>query len=70
MNSLKNEPRTIWQRTCYIGITLVIVGYVSFTNHERIGDVLQVIGAALIIVSKAMKWRQRRGGFKVNHSNT
>lgn len=61
---LIEEPRSIWKRMCQIGIILIVVGYISFSNYERVGDVLQIIGALMIIFSKYMKWKMRRGGLK------
>lgn len=56
----EEEPKSIWKRTCQLGIIFVIVGYVSFSNYERVGDILQVLGALMILMSKYMKWKERR----------
>lgn len=63
MHSIE-EPRSIWKRMCQIGIILIVVGYISFSNYERVGDVLQIVGALMIVLSKYIKWKEKRGSLK------
>lgn len=39
---------------CYIGIILIIVGYVSFTNHRDLGNLVTIVGALAIIINKTI----------------
>lgn len=41
-----NKKRIMW-----IGLILMIVGTFSFSNHEKHGDVLTLIGAVVILGS-------------------
>ena len=40
---------------CYLGLILIIVGYVSFSNHRDIGNLITVVGVLMIIVEKVRK---------------
>ena len=47
------------KRICYFGISLLIVGQVSFSNHPYWGDIITVIGALIVITMKIVLWRTR-----------
>ncbi len=55
---MDNEKRKKYDRACYIGMILIIVGYVSFSNHDRIGDVVILTGTLTIFISKWFKWKE------------
>ncbi|MEO9887186.1 MAG: hypothetical protein ABJR05_04170 [Balneola sp.] len=46
LNQTDNKKRIMW-----IGLLLMIVGTVSFSDHEKVGDVLTLIGALVILGS-------------------
>lgn len=45
------------KRICYFGMMLIITGSVSFTNYPRVGDVILLVGAVLVISMKIIQWR-------------
>jgi len=47
------------KRICYFGMMLVITGSVSFSNHPRVGDILVLVGAVIVITMKIIQWRNR-----------
>lgn len=67
---MDKETKKKWDRACYTGIILMIVGHVSFSNYERVGDALIMIGTCTIMVSKFVKWRGRRANLRMDQSNT
>ena len=44
LNQTDNKKRIMW-----VGLILMIVGTVSFSNHERFGDILTLTGAIVIL---------------------
>lgn len=56
---MRRKVRIEIDRICYLGMILIIVGSVSFSNYERIGDGLILVGAAIILTNKWISWRER-----------
>jgi len=46
LNQTDNKKRIMW-----VGLILMIVGTVSFSDHEKVGDVLTLIGALVTLGS-------------------
>lgn len=67
---MNNEKNKKWDKACHLGMVLVIVGYVSFSNHERVGDVVILTGTLIISVSKWVKLKDGRSGLNVGQSKT
>ncbi len=44
---------------CYIGIMLMTVGQLSFTNYAHVGDVITIIGIVMILTKQIVFWRNR-----------
>ena len=53
------KPVHVKDTTCNFGIMLIIVGYISFSNYEQLGDVVILMGTFLVLISKfipEMEW--------------
>lgn len=67
---MENEKNKKYGRACYIGMILIIIGYVSFSNHAGVGDVVILTGTLTILVSKWFKWKGRRADSNMGQSKT
>ncbi|GAB5408365.1 MAG: hypothetical protein BalsKO_07300 [Balneolaceae bacterium] len=67
---MDKEIKKKFDRANYIGMILIIVGYVSFSNHDKIGDIIVLTGTLTILINNCVKWKERREALKIGQSNT
>ena len=62
---LGKEIRNKWFKYKAVGLMLMTVGHLSFTNRELFGDIVFLIGCIMVFGGSYMSWRTNKKNQKV-----